>query len=171
MKMQEPDLNKMWETFIRIEPSLDFRSLIRTMLYPTILDLRQKEIIDWYCFLIHNRKGGVPTTEDDDNAYFHIRFSLKKNINPKDVLPDYCVMTRKVKPKAVADIWISQTEVMDKSKIRDEKIEKAWRIIGEQSEWFLNLLDIYKEDARITPKQVSPFLHYFANMTQLEVRF
>jgi len=132
--MQEPDLDRMWETFIRIESPLDLPSSIRTMVYPTILCLR-------------------------------------KDINPKDVLPDYCVMTRKVEPKAVADISISQTEVMDKSKIKDEKIEKAWRIIGEQGEWLLNLLDIYKEDARITPKQVLPFLHYFANMTQLEVRF
>ena len=169
--MQEPDLDRMWETFIRIESSLDLPSSIRIRVYPTILGLRQKEIIDWYCFLIHNRKSGVPTTEDDDSAYLHIRFSLRKDINPKDVLPDYCVMTRKVKPKAVANISISQTEVMDKSKIKDEKIEKAWRIIGEQSEWLLNLLDIYKEDARITPKQVLPFLHYFANMTKLEVRF
>jgi len=32
------------------------------------------------------------------------------------------------------------------------------------------VLDIYKEDVKITSKQVLPFLHYYANMTQLQVK-
>jgi len=139
------------------------------MVYPTIQDLRQKEIIDWYCFLVHNRGSGVPTTEDDDNLYFHIRFSLSKHINPKGFLPEYCVMTRKVKYENVKQIWISNDEVMDISKFKTERIEEAWRIIGEQSEWFLKMLERYKENIKITPKQVAPFMHYYSNMAQLRV--
>ena len=173
--MQKPNLNRTWETFIKIGlpnevPLAKFYHMIRTNVYPTISDLKQKGIIDWYCFLVHDRKSGVPTTEDDDNLYFHIRFSLKKEINSKDFLPKYCVMTRKVKLEWVTDISITKTEVMDKSLFKNGEIEEAWRIIGEQSEWLFSLLDIYKEDVKITRKQILPFLHYYANMTQLQVR-
>lgn len=59
---------------------------------------------------------------------------------------------------------------VDTSLFKTEEIEEAWRVIGEQSEWLLNTLNIYKENAKITPVQILPFLHYFANMTQLEAR-
>jgi len=171
--MQKPDLNKMWETFIKIGLEVHYDNLydmIRFKIHPMISDLRRKRITDWYCFLIHDRTSGVPTTEDDKNAYWHIRFTVGKDINPKEFLPNYCDMTRKVKREWVEDISISQTEVMDKSLFVNGKIEEAWRIIGEQSEWLLTLLNMYKKDAKITPRQIAPFLHYFANMTQLEVR-
>ncbi len=171
--VQKPDLNRMWETFIKIGLEIRYDNLydlIRFKIHPMISDLRQRGIIDWYCFLIHNRTSGVPTTEDDKNAYWHIRFTVSKDVNPKDFLPNYCCKTRKVKSEWVKDISISRIEVMDKSLFVNGKIEEAWKIIGEQSEWLLDLLDIYKEEVKITPKQVLPFLHYFANMTQLEAR-
>ena len=59
---------------------------------------------------------------------------------------------------------------VDTSLFKTEEIEEAWRVIGEQSEWLLNTLNIYKENARITPVQILPFLRYSANMTQLEAR-
>ena len=122
-EMQEPNLNRMWETFIKIGlpkavPLTKSYRMIRSMVYPTILDLTQKEIIDWYCFLVHNRESGVPTTEDDDNLYFHIRFSLSKDIHPKDFLPEYCVMTGKANYENVKQISISRHEVMDISKFK-----------------------------------------------------
>jgi len=175
IKIHKPNLNQVWETFIKIELRRPNRSLqenlydmIRAKIHPMISDLKERKIIDWYCFLIH-KKNEVPTTEDDKNAYWHIRFELKQDMNPKDFLPKYCEMTRKVKPERIADISIGRGEVMDKSLLKNGEIEEVWRIIGEQSQWFLNLLDIYKEDANITPKQVSPFLHYYYNMTQLRI--
>ena len=173
--MQKPDLNQIWETFIkitaednRIRYSLLYNS-IRSKIHPMISHLKNNDMINWYCFLMHNRESGVPTTEDDNNPYWHIRFEPKQDMNPKDFLPKYCVMTRKVKFEWVADISIGRGEVMDKSLLKNGEIEEVWRIIGEQSEWLLSLLDIYKEDVKITSKQVSPFLHYYSNMTQLRI--
>jgi len=170
--MQKPDLNKMWETFIKIGPEVHhdiLYDMLRFKIHPMISDLRRERIIDWYCFLIHVKTSGVPTTEDDKNAYWHIRFTVSGNIDPKDFLPNFCGMTRKVEREWVKDIYISSTEVMDKSLFVNGDIEEAWRIIGEQSEWLLGLLDIYKKDVKITPIQIKPFLHYFANMTQLDM--
>ena len=86
MKMEKPDLNRMWETFIKIglptDPSTFNRviHMIRLKMYPIISSLKKDEVINWHHFLIHGRGSGVPTTKDDDNAYFHIRFSLKRTL-------------------------------------------------------------------------------------------
>jgi len=160
--MEKPDLNRTWETFIKIglpnETSLGrIINMIRFKVSPTIEDLKQQKIIKWYHFLIHDRRSGVPTTEDDDNCYFHIRLTLRKDVDPKDILPNHCVMTDKVHPN-LRDI--------DRTLLKNEEIEEAWRIIGEQSEWLLNMLNIHKEDVEINKyhKQIAQFLHYYFNM-------
>jgi len=75
--MNKPDLERMWETFIKISP-VDFLDVIRFKAKPVIFGLRDKNIIDWFCFLIHDRNSGVPTSQDDNDAYFHIRVALRK---------------------------------------------------------------------------------------------
>lgn len=173
--MEKPDLNRMWETFIRIGlanqvPVARVIHMIRFNVYPMISDLRDKKIIDWHFFLIHNWRTGVPTTPDDKNLYFHIRFTVNKDIevkNEKDVdnlLPNYCVMTRKIKRKRVENIHMSKTEDMDKSLFRNEKIEEAWKIMGEQSEWVMNMLNIHKKEVEVPVKHIGQFLHYYFNM-------
>lgn len=169
--MKKPDLDQLWETFIKIPTEDDTINLnniyntIRSKIYPMISRLRNSGILNWYCFLIHNRHSGVPTSEDDDNPYFHIRLELEKNINPNDFLPSYCVMTRMIRRKQVESI-----AGIDKSLLKNEEIEEAWRIIGEQSEWLFELFNIYREDAEIPPEQIGQFLHFYANMTCVAVR-
>jgi len=53
--------------------------------------------------------------------------------------------------------------------LKDESIEEVWRIIGEQSEWLLYMLDIFKDIINIPLQYVGQLLHYFSNMTQLMV--
>jgi hypothetical protein len=173
--MEMPNLEKMWETFIKIgkidlitpnKPFVDHAQIIqiiRRKISPMIAHLENEGVINWYSFLIHDKRSGVPTTEDDDNLYFHIRFSLKNDFKPS--LPDYCVMTRKIKRE-----WVKSISGIDQSLLRNGQIEEAWRIIGEQSKWFIDMLSIYKEDVEIPPRQIKQFLHFFANMTQLKVR-
>ena len=172
--MEKPDLNQMWETFIEI-PAEDNRTrltilynMIRSQIYPMISRLRDRGIVNWYCFLIHDRHSGVPTSEDDDNPYFHIRVALKKSASPDEFLnslPNYCVMTRKIRRNRVESIV-----GINKSVIKNEEIEEAWRIIGEQSDWLLEMLNIHKDNIDILPQQIAQFLHFYANMTQLQVR-
>ena len=167
--MQKPDLNRMWETFIKIglpqETSLQkivctIRSKISRMIY----GLNQEKIINWYFFLIHNRESGVPTTQDDDNLYFHIRVALRKNVKPKDFresLPDYCVMTRPIERRLESIVGIN------KSIIENKEIEEVWRIMGEQSEWIINMVNIHKENVAIPIPQITQFMHFYLNMMGL----
>jgi len=172
--MEKPDLNQMWETFIRIEkfdpitpnkPFIDISKIIRMIrvqVHTMISRLIREGTINWYCFLIHT-KNRVPTTKDDNNAYFHIRVSVTNNTEPS--FPDYCVMTRRIERD-----WVKSISGIDKSLLKNEEIEEAWRIIGEQSEWLLKMLNIHKEDVEVPPRQIGQFYHFFANMAQIGVR-
>jgi len=168
--MNMPDLDRIWETFIQIpSPSLlgIYVQMIRKQLAPLILDLQQRGFIDWYCFLIHDRNSGVPTTENDLHAYFHLRFALREEVSPSSFLSSLsvcCTMTRKARVEAVQSIL-----GIDSGLLKNRDIRQAWRIIGEQSEWVLKMLDIYREDADPYPTQIVQFLHFFANMTQVRV--
>jgi hypothetical protein len=173
--MQKPNLNRMWETFIKV-PSyngqLRFNDLfdtIRFKISPMIQRLRNDGIVDWYCFLIHGKDNGVPTTQDDNSPYFHIRVSLRENDKPDfgKSLPDYCVMTRKIERQWVERISLTREETFDTFLFKDESIEEIWRIIGEQSEWLLSTLDAYKENVSIPHLHIAEFLHYYSNMTQM----
>ena len=170
--MEKPNLNRIWETFMKMSWE-DIHlgrhtNIIRFKIHPMISWLKDNEMINWYCFLIHDKKSGVPTAENDNNPYFHVRFALEKDVDPDGFLvslPNYCVMTRKVSRERVESIM-----GLSKALLENEKIEEAWRIIGEQSEWLLNMLNIYKEDVDIPIQQIAQFLHFYANMTQLQVR-
>ena len=170
--MEKPDLNRLWETFIQISWD-DLSSgrqidLIREKVAPAIAVLKAKGDVSWYCFLINDRNGGVPTSEDDEDLYFHIRFALEKHISPVDVLPSYCVMTRKVSPEWVKTISLdNEGTPFDASLFKEESIEGVWKILGEQSEWLLNTLNAFKENITIPPSYVERFLHYYTDMTGL----
>jgi hypothetical protein len=174
-KMEKPDLNRLWETFISFTwadlSSGRHIALIREKVASTISVLKAKGGVSWYCFFIHDRNSGVPTSLDDEYLYFHIRFALKKHVNPVDVLPIYCVLTRKVDPEWVRRVPIDNKGAeFDVSLFKDESIEEVWRIIGEQSEWVLNLLAAFKGDINIPASYIERFLNYYTDMTCLAIR-
>jgi len=170
--MNKPDLDRLWETFIRFSWS-DLSSgghigLIRDKVASTISVLKAKGNIGWYCFFIHDKDSGVPTSADDDYLYFHILFILEKRINPVDVLPIHCVLTRKVDSESAKSISINNSGAkFDVSLLKDESIEEVWRLIGEQSEWLLNLLSAFKENVNIPASYIKRFLNHYTDMTAL----
>jgi len=170
--MQKPDLNKLWETFIRFSwddlSSGRHIGLMREKVAYAIDILKAKGGMSWYCFFIHDKNSGVPTSADDEYLYFHIMFELKKHVSPVDILPIYCVLTRKVEPEWVKAIPIDNKGAeFDVSLFKDESIEEVCRLIGEQSEWLLNLLGAFKENVSIPASYIERFLNYYTDMTAL----
>ena len=163
----------MWELFIRIPAKTDLGLLydmIRFQVFPIVSKLMSEGTIEWYSFLVHNRESGVPTTKEDDNAYFHVRVSFrdgyvvsKEEFNK--LLPDYCQkhLTRQCP-------GVESISGIEKSALRNGDIAEAWRIIGEQSEWVMSVLEIHREGVQVSTKQIAQFLHYYSNMTQLRVQ-
>jgi hypothetical protein len=52
---------------------------------------------------------------------------------------------------------------IDEKILDGEDIKKAWRIIGEQSEFMINLVCSHRENIEIPPKQIAQFMHFFMN--------
>ncbi len=166
--MNRPDLSRAWETFVRINPGDDHIQIIRRKVRPIIRELTRAGEIGWYCFLIPNRESGVPTSSDDNLPYFHLRLEFRRQVLQDDVLrllPSYCVFTRKIELARLKNI-----DGIDMGLLKDGQIAEAWRIIGEQSEWVLKVLDIHTAEGLPLMHQLAQFLHYFANMMQLDIR-
>jgi len=166
--MEKPNLDMMWETYIRIgifeehERSRLFQRyirVIRTQVSPMISRLKSNKTINWYHFLVHQN----PNNKHDPNLYFHIRFDVDEKIkNRNDLeLPDYCErdLTRKIDP-------LHNISGINKSLLTNG-IEDAWRIIGEQSNWIMNMLNTHKESVEIPITQFTQFLHFYLNMLGL----
>jgi hypothetical protein len=167
--MDKPHLDRIWETYIEIP--IDYQTMsystilrnihdtLRLKVHPTLLGLVQNDT-KWYCFLFHGSR-----VQGDQKRYWHIRFEPKEGIDDNykvnALLPDYCKMTEREKVENVRTI-----NGIDESLIKDGKIEEAWRILGEQSKWFIDMLEIHK-DVALPSKQVYQFLHFFLNMSQL----
>ena len=177
--MQRPTLTRMYETFIKIGllsivTHQDIFHTIKTKVYPTVEQLKKDGNADWYSFLIHGRSSGnIPTVIDDNSAYFHIRFSLSKGADEEKVLkllPDFCLMSRKANLSSVESISISSAMKYNPTLLKQEGIAEVWRIIGEQSEFFLNVFGRYKDNTIIPVQEIWSYLHYFHNMVGLSVQ-
>jgi hypothetical protein len=123
----------------------------------------------WYSFLIHDFGSGVPTGKDDHDAFWHIRLELSPQVSEdsfRAALPGYCALTRPVARQTLEQITGVTTSMLIGS------IADAWWLIGEQSEWLLHLLGTYSTDApwETISGEIAQYLHYFANMTQLQIR-
>lgn len=162
--MQKPNLDRIWETWIRIGIPQGYQelfnravSIIRSQVSETVAVLEKREIIDWYQFLIHGK-------ENDSNLYFHVRFSLRNDIDSKyflDSLPSYCLDPKHIERRDVESI-----SGITKLLLKNDEIEEAWRIIGEQSEWIIHMVSIHK-DVEIPIQQFIQFMHFFTNMMGL----
>lgn len=166
--MNCPAPDHVFETFIKFDPEEDCLKPLREKVKPLIEELTRTQKIRWYCFLIHGRNSGVPTTPDDDAPYWHLRLEVAPHAGADQImrsLPSYCVMTRKT-------CLGSPIGGVDNNLLKEGRTIEAWRIIGEQSEWMLRMLDIHTDTGEGLPfrRQVAQFLHYFANMAQMQVR-
>jgi hypothetical protein len=176
-----------WETFLRIEPLADEAPVldeawcaargVSPLALPLIRHLRRDVLplirklegfgLFWYCFLVHDRSSGVPTTEDDRDPYIHLRFELvpKPWQGEEDMLgflSSSWKMTRQIElPDQIAGLNL---------KYRFDA-PTAWRIIASQSRWLLELIEEHGSDVDdgTVLQHVRQFLHYFANATQIRV--
>jgi hypothetical protein len=172
--MDRPNLDRVWETYVEIPidyQKMNYSTVLRTIhdtlrlkVRPTLSGLVNNDT-KWYCFLFHGSR-----VQGDTKVYWHIRFEPKEGIDDtekvNDLLPDFCDKTKTIRCKDVEDI-AKRISGIDESLIKNHEIEEAWKILGEQSKWFMDMLEIHKEDVFIPSRQVYQFLHFFLNMSQL----
>jgi hypothetical protein len=106
-------------------------------------------MIDWFYFLFHQKP------DDLANCYFDVIFTTNEK-DPSAFLPKHCIDTHKIPP-------MLSISGIDTKALRNEDIGEAWRIIGEQSEFIINLVCSHKEDSEISAAQIVQFMHFFMN--------
>lgn len=180
--MEKPDFSRVYDVFIPIGLPQEIRlgnliDMIRLEIYPLTSYLKKSKMINWYFFLIHNRESGsIPTIEDDRNLYYHIRFGLEKHINSEDFLQsieDHLGFKPLWRTTTNPEISIGRNKLMHKNILKNEEYEEAWKIMGEQSEWIINMLNAHKDDIEISEKEyiehIWQFMHYYFNMLDLSI--
>jgi len=76
--------------------------------------------------------------------------------DPNEFLPEYCVDTEKILP-------MRRITGIDGTILEEKDIAEAWRIIGEQSDFIIDLVRAHTENSEIHPQQIAQFMHYFMN--------
>jgi hypothetical protein len=158
--MQKPDLDRLWRIKIYL-PFLTsgqafFKEVtkgIASQVAPLVSVLQKEQLIDWYYFLIHGEGSSV---------YFDVVVSLKNSVTEETlrncVQPLSCGSTPEKLPhgfgKSIGDITTTQ--------LRNDDILEAWKLIGEQSEWVLKMVNAHKEGV-MTIEQFKQFMHFFTN--------
>jgi hypothetical protein len=125
-----------------------FQDTIRDKLQH-ILQLQKNGRIAWFYFLWH------PKVDDPENLYFDVVFTTDSD-DPDIFLPEYCLDTQKIRP----DTSISG---IDDRLLIGEDIKEAWRIIGGQSEFIIDVVCSHKGNIEIPPSQFAQFIHFFMN--------
>jgi hypothetical protein len=169
-----PNVESIIETFIPIEVSKDATSLqvwqnyldmLRSVVAPLVRDLTRKGVINWYCFLVHDRESGVPTGKEDDRSYVHLRMALRKPSNEAEFikqLPSFCYFSRKMSMPDPPSL-----DNVDIQSLANGQVVQGWKILGESSEWVLKMLDAHDPKKQVPPQNVSQFLHYLGNQLQI----
>jgi len=155
--LDNPDLNKMWKTWIKIGLNNQItykliQDVIRHKMYNISL-LKKTKKINWYYFLIHNK------SDDQSSAYFDLVFTSDSD-EPTGFLPKYCIDTKKISP--ITDILGINSSIL-----KDSNIIEAWRLIGNQSEFIIDLVRAHNENFEIPQQQIIQFMHYFMNQLGL----
>ena len=128
---------------------------------PLVRRLKTKGLISWYSFLVH----GNPTDEEDKSPYVHLRAELAKEVESSQLeqcLPQYCLWTRKIEPEK-----LRQIKGVETSLLHEGKIEIAWKMVGECSDWISKFFEAHSDTAEIESEQfvyqLFQFLHYIDN--------
>jgi hypothetical protein len=170
-----PNVDRMVETFIPIQDSKDIGSLqvwqnyldmLRSVIAPLVRDLSRKGMINWYCFLVHDRGSGVPTSEEDDRPYVHLRVSLTRATSETEFisqLPSFCHFSRKMSMPNPPSLDKVDIQFLVKG-----QVEEGWKILGESSEWVLKMLDAHDPNKPVPLQNVAQFLHYIGNQLLVE---
>ena len=101
----------------------------------------------------------MPTTEDDQGLYIHLRLELTpttKECELRKELPSCCKMTQRMaKPKSL--------DTVDFDALKGEDVEEGYKVLGEASEWVLRMLESHVPDKPVPPQNIGQFLHYIGN--------
>ena len=169
--MRTPQLSRLVETFIQVGEQTDLSPdrhfhLLRTEVASLVSALRERELVGWFSFLVHDRNSGVPTTPDDHAVYLHLRLELLPGATLdalRDALSPACILTRMAPPVDERSLFPADHEAL----VAPE-VSTGWALLGASAEWALDFACAHRDDRPLPLQNLSQFLDYLGN--QLLVR-
>jgi hypothetical protein len=153
-----PDLSRIVETHVPVaslERTAYLHQLRRDVL-PYVRKLQADGHIRWFSFLLHAAGQLSGHDSGDQSAIIHLRLEMTADLNSQtiaEVLPSHFL-----RPTRVA---LSDISGVDTSELRGRDRARAWRLVGEASEFALALLEEYEEPP--LPQRTIQFLHFITN--------
>jgi len=160
--MAKPNLDRLWRIKIPLEPSVSDQARfnqVRKGIESQVTQLVSilEKLIDWYYFLIHGDKN-IP-------LYFDVVVSLKNEVAEETLKDSVHMLTYCSTPEKLHDFGKSISEITT-TQLKNDDILEAWKVIGEQSEWVINMVNTHKHGA-LTIGQFKHFMHFFTNSVGL----
>jgi hypothetical protein len=99
---------------------------------------------------------------EGNSVYFDVVVSLKNSVSEEALKNSLqtlsCCSTPEKLPhgfgESIGDITTTQ--------LRNDDVLEAWKLIGEQSEWVMKMVNAHKDSA-LTVGQFKQFMHFFTN--------
>lgn len=157
--MELPSEKLNVDTFIKINDlSLGgYIAQLRKDLVPEIRKLEKSNDINWYCVLIHDQGhlgGRVP--QNDQNLYIHIRLGLPEGSNIDEFMKNLPPIFQQPIQNPIGPMGS-----FNASMFKDQDWRYAWKLLGEASEWVLDVVESY--EGVIPVDQIIQLLHYITN--------
>lgn len=157
-RMRTPDSNRIIETHIPIaslQPD-DYLAQLRTDVLPHIRDLQSGGCIEWFSFLLHPASLVAGRPQDDEAPVFHLRLEPASRLTLDEFINHLPAQFRD--PHAVN---LAEIGELDGELLAGGDWARAWRAVGEASEWVLCLVEAHADS--LPPEHVFRFLHYMTN--------
>lgn len=162
--MQKPNLDRLWRIKIYLELPSSRQDFFRRVIegiksqVTRLVSVLEKEdkLIDWYYFLIHQEPN------ESHRLYFDVVVSLKIGITEEVLKNSLRRLTYCSTPNKLPHSFGESISNVITAQLRNDDIEEAWKVVGEQSEWIINLVNAHKDDA-LTIGQFTQFMHFFTN--------
>ncbi len=167
--MRVPDRSRVYTTFRSFKLNENPIRVLRLVITPVIRTLVNRGNVGWYFIALHERKqyNGEPENRRKEKG-FHIRFELLVDFTPEVIqqeLPqDWEPLIKNDIPN-ISGITVDAGSV-GVDKLKNEEVEQAWKVMGEASEWVLNMLDSYKTGFEIPNRQFIQHIHFIMNLLQ-----
>ncbi len=122
---------------------------VRTGVLPLVRTLQADRGLQSFHFLVHDRTSGVPTTPEDTTSYIDLSLWFSRAVDAREWLPrPWCFVAPRGR----------------------ERAGSARALLDAQSAWYLSLVEHHRRLGDLDLlRQIRQSLHYFANMTQMQV--
>jgi hypothetical protein len=159
--MEKPNLDRLWRIKITVEPSVsdqDRFNQVRRGIESQVTQLVSvlEKLVDWYYFLIHGDKFLL---------YFDVVVSLRNEVTEETLKDSVHTLTYCSTPERLHDFGKSISNITT-TQLKNDDILEAWKLIGEQSEWIIKMVNAHKKGALMI-EQFKQFMHFFTNAVGL----